>query len=417
LSNHEVLSSVASKKPRLFYGYVIVAVGFIILTVVMGLIFNFGVFFKPFLDDFGWTRAQTSGAYALLFTVYGVLGIFAGRLNDRLGPRLILTVSSILLGLGYFLISRVTALWQLYFFYGVIIGIGTGGCFVPLTSTIARWFVKRRGLMTGIMVSSIGVGSMIMPPIATQLISAYGWRTAYVIFGIVVLVVTLVTAQFLRRDPAQVGQLPDGAGEVNQGSSTLQTQGFSLRETIRTSQFWMLCVMFFCFGYSMHAITVHIVIHATGLGISLVDAAKILVVIGGLNIVGRLVMGVGSDRIGNKRGLIIAFVLLSAGVLWLQFARELWSLQLFAVLFGLANGGVIVLMSSVGADLFGLRSHGAILGIYTFLFSVGGAIGSVVSGRIFDITNSYQLAFWVFAALGIAGLILSLFLKPISGKV
>lgn len=417
MSNHEVLSSVASKKPRLFYGYVIVAVGFIILTVVMGLIFNFGVFFKPFLDDFGWTRAQTSGAYALLFTVYGVLGIFAGRLNDRLGPRLILTVSSILLGLGYFLISRVTALWQLYFFYGVIIGIGTGGCFVPLTSTIARWFVKRRGLMTGIMVSSIGVGSMIMPPIATQLISAYGWRTAYVIFGIVVLVVTLVTAQFLRRDPAQVGQLPDGADEVNQGSSTLQTQGFSLRETIRTSQFWMLCVMFFCFGYSMHAITVHIVIHATGLGISLVDAAKILVVIGGLNIVGRLVMGVGSDRIGNKRGLIIAFVLLSAGVLWLQFARELWSLQLFAVLFGLANGGVIVLMSSVGADLFGLRSHGAILGIYTFLFSVGGAIGSVVSGRIFDITNSYQLAFWVFAALGIAGLILSLFLKPISGKV
>jgi MFS family permease len=211
--------------------------------------------------------------------------------------------------------------------------------------------------------------------------------------------------------------LPDGASEANQGNSTLQTQGFSLRETTRTSQFWMLSVMFFCFGYSMHAILVHIVIHATSLGIALVDAAKILVVMGGLNIVGRLVLGVGSDRIGNKRGLIIAFVLLSASVLLLQFAREMWSLQIFAVLFGLANGGVIVLMSSVGADLFGLRSHGAILGIYTFLFSVGGAIGSVVSGRLFDITNSYQLAFWVFAALGIAGLILSLLLKPIRAKV
>jgi len=416
LSNHEVLSSVASKKSRFFYGYVIVAAGFIILTVVMGLIFNFGVFFKPFLDDFGWTRAQTSGAYALLFTVYGVLSIFAGRLNDRLGPRLILTVASVLLGLGYFLISKVTALWQLYFFYGVIIGIGTAGCFVPLTSTVARWFVKRRGLMTGIMVSSIGVGSMIMPPLATKLISAYEWRTAYVIFGILVLVVTLVTAQFLRRDPAQVKQLPDGASEANQGTSILQTQGFPLRETTRTSQFWMLSVMFFCFGYSMHAILVHIVIHATSLGIALADAAKILVVMGGLNIVGRLVIGVGSDRIGNKRGLIIAFVLLSASVLLLQLAREMWSLQLFAVLFGLANGGVIVLMSSVGADLFGLRSHGAILGIYTFLFSVGGAIGSVVSGRIFDVTNSYQMAFWVFAALGISGLILSLLLKPIRTK-
>lgn len=417
MSNHEVSSSVAGKKPKFFYGYVVVVAGFIILMLVMGLIFNFGVFFKPFLDEFGWTRAQTSGAYALLFTVYGVLGIFAGRLNDRLGPRLILTVSSILLGLGYFLISRVTTLWQLYIFYGVIIGIGTAGCFVPLTSTVARWFAKKRGLMTGVTVSSIGVGSMVMPLIATQLISAHGWRFAYFIFGIVVFVVTLVTAQFLRRDPAQVGQLPDGATEANKGNSALQTHGFSLRETVRTGQFWMLSAMFFCFGYSMHAILVHIVIHATGLGMVLADAAKILVVMGGLNIVGRLVLGVGSDRIGNKRGLVISFVLLLVSVLLLQFAREMWSLQIFAVLFGLANGGVIVLMSSVGADLFGLRAHGAILGIYTFLFSVGGAIGSVVSGRIFDIANSYHLAFWVFAALGAVGLILSLLLKPIRAKV
>jgi len=417
LANREVSLLSNRKQSKFFYGYVIVAASFLILTVVMGLIFNFGVFFKPFLDEFGWTRAEISGAYALLFTVYGLLGIFAGRLNDRLGPRIIMTVASVLLGLGYFLISKVSALWQLYLFYGVIIGIGTGGCFVPLASTVARWFVRRRGLMTGIVVSSIGVGSMIMPPIATQLISGYGWRTTYVIFGIVVLVVTMVAAQFLKRDPSQVGQLPDGESEATHESSALQTQGFSLRGTIRTSQFWMLCVMFFCFGYSMHAITVHIVVHATGLGFALADAAKILVVIGGLNIVGRLAVGIGYDRIGNKLGLIIVFALLSAAVLWLQFAREFWMLQLFAVAFGLATGGVIVLMSSVGADLFGLKSHGVILGIYTFLFSLGGAIGSVLSGRIFDITNSYQLAFWVFAALGIVGLVLSLLLKPISEKV
>ena len=416
MANHETLSSTGSKKSRFFYGYIIVVAGFFILAVVFGIIFNFGVFLKPLLVEFGWTRAETSGAYSLLFTIYGLLGIFAGRLNDRFGPRVIMTVSSLLLGLGYLLISQINALWQLYLFYGVIIGVGTGGCFVPLTSTVARWFVERRGLMTGIVVSGIGAGAMIMPPVATQLISSYGWRTAYAIFGIAVLVVTMLAAQFLRRDPNQVGQLPDGESEVKQGGVVSEAKGFSLQEALRTRQFWMLCVAFLFFGFCMHATVVHIVIHATGLGISMADAAKILVVIGGLNIVGRLLVGVSSDRVGNKLGLIVVFIMLSVAVFWLQFAKELWMLYLFAVIFGFANGGVIVSMSSVGAELFGLRAHGVILGIYIFVFSIGGAIGSVLTGRIFDITSSYQLAFWVFAVLSIAGLILSLFLKPTSRK-
>ena len=413
---HEVLPATVGKKPKFFYGYVVVGASFLILAVVMGVIFNFGIFLKPLLTEFGWTRAETSGAYSLLFTIYGLLSIFAGRLNDRFGPRIILTVSSFLLGLGYLLISHISALWQLYLVYGVIIGVGISGCFVPLTSTAAKWFVRRRGLMTGIVVSSIGVGAMIMPPLATQLISAYGWRTAYMIFGIIVLVVTLVAAQFLRRDPSQVGQLPDGESELRQGTLVFQSKGFPLREAIRTNQFRMLCVMFFCFGFSMHAILVHIVIYATGLWITLADAATILVVMGGLNIVGRMVIGIGSDRVGSKQGLILVFATLVAAMLWLQFARELWALNLFAVVFGFANGGVIVLMSSVGAELFGLRAHGAILGIYTFLFSVGGAIGSVLAGRIFDITGSYQLAFRVFVALSIVGLTLSILVKPTSRR-
>ncbi len=145
--------SEAGGKPKLYYGYVIVVATFIIITVVFGVIFNFGLFLGPMLNEYGWSRAETSAAYSLVFFIYALLGIFAGRLNDRFGPRIIMTVSSIFLGAGFLLMPLITAIWQFYLFYGIIVGIGAGGCFVPLVSTVSRWFIKRRGLMTGVIFS------------------------------------------------------------------------------------------------------------------------------------------------------------------------------------------------------------------------------------------------------------------------
>jgi len=405
-----------NKKPKFFYGYVVVALAFLIMVITGGTMYTFGVFFKPLADGFGWTSAATSGAFSLQMVLHGLFYVVTGRLNDRFGPRVVVSACCLLLGAGYLLMSRISDIWQLYLFYGVVIGIGMSGSFVPLSSTVARWFVKRKGVMIGIAVAGIGVGTMIMPPVASWLISNYGWRTSYAVIGLTVLVIAISAAQFLRRDPTQMRLLPYGQSEVQGKGSNVEVSGFSLQEAMYAKQFWLLCVAYFSFGVFLQAIMVHIVPHATELGISAIAAANIFAAIGGLGIVGRIVMGSASDRIGSRSALIICFVLLTATLAWLLVARELWMLHLFAIVFGFGYGGMSALMPPTVVELFGLRSHGVVLGVITFSTTAGGAIGSLMAGSVFDITDSYQVAFLICVALSIIGIILSALLRPPSSR-
>jgi MFS family permease len=179
---------------RYFYGYNIVASGFIIQAVAIGAMFTYGVFFKEFQAEFGWTRATVSGASSLAFLVMGAAGIRAGRLNDRIGPKILVVVSGISMGLGYLLMSRIQAPWQLYLLYGVLVGTGFSTHDVITLSTVARWFAKRRGMMSGIVKVGTGSGQLVVPLIATALIAAYGWRNAYLIIGAAVLVILVTVA-------------------------------------------------------------------------------------------------------------------------------------------------------------------------------------------------------------------------------
>ena len=405
------MSRTENKKPKFFYGYIVVVAGFIVLVILNGTLYSFGVFLKPLAAEFGWTRAMTAGAYSMFMFLCGFLYIISGRLNDRFGPRVVMTASGFCLGLGYLLMSRISAIWQLYLFFGVIAAIGHSGGFVPLTSTIARWFVRRRGLMTGLVVSGIGIGTIIMPPIATRLILNYGWRTSYFIMGIVALVVIIIAAQFLRRDPGQIDQLPYGVSEAKQDNLIAEARGLSLREAIHTRQFWMLCVLFLSHGVGQQAVIVHIAPHATDLGISTILAANILSIIGGLSIAGRVGMGSASDRIGIKSTLIIGLTLLSVALFWLVVAKELWMLYSSAILFGVGYGAMMALMSPIVAELFGLRAHGTILGVASFAMMIGGGTGPLMAGQIFDITGSYQLGFLLSAVLSVIALVMASLLR------
>jgi len=413
LSKHQVMPSPESRKPRFFYGYVIVLAVFFIFAVLDGTMYSFGVFLKPLTVEFGWTRAITSGVFSVHMFLCGFLYIVTGSLNDRFGPRVVLTICGFLYGLGYLLMSQANTLWQLYLFYGVLTAMGVSGGFVPLPSTVARWFAKRRGMMTGVAVSGIGAGTIIMPPVASQLIASYGWRTSYLFIGSIALIFIIVAAQFLRRDPSQKGLSPFGRSEVGAEILNFEAEGASLLQAIRIGQFWMLSIMNFCFGFGLITIMTHIVPHATDLGIPPILAANIISIIGGVSIAGRIVIGIASDRIGGKISIIIGFILLLVAFLWLLTAKELWMLNLFAIILGFAYGGLVALISPILAELFGLKAHGAIMGIVVFAWTMGGAAGPVVAGHIFDITSSYYLAFLVCTILSFIGLILALLLKPI----
>jgi MFS family permease len=384
---------------------------FFVVFFMMGTFSTFGIFFKPMLTEFAWTRAETSLALLLAWVVAGLLGIVVGRVNDKFGPRIVVTVCGFIFGLGYLLMSQVSTLWQLYLFYTVLIAAGISGTFVPLSSTIARWFVKRRTLMTGIILSGMAIGVLVAAPVANWLISLYDWRVSYIILGSIALVVVVLLAQFLKRDPAQVGQMPYGENTEETGLKW-NNEVFTLKKAAASRPFWLISGMFFCLGFCFSTIQAHIAPHATDLGFSTASGANILATTGGVGVIGRVLLGIAGDRIGNKYIFTIGFALMAAALFWLVPAREELILYLFAAIFGFASGGCVISQSPVVAEIFGLSSHGLILGVVSLGFAIGSAVGPFIAGDIFDVNNSYQLAFLACAVISVIGLILSALVTP-----
>jgi MFS family permease len=412
LTKEETLPPTRAEKPGIFYGYIVVAAGFSIMTLVHGAFNSFGVFFTPLLDEFGPTRALLSGASSLAFLVMGFMSVVMGLLTDRFGPRKVITASALFFGAGHILMSQAGNIWQIYLFF-IVIGIGLSASDVVPLSTVVRWFIRKRGAMTGIMKVGTGLGMVAVPPLTITLIGAFGWKTSYLILGVVIMAAVIPLAQLMRRDPREMGLLPDGAQQTTTGNPVLSEPGLSVREALRTRQLWMVCSFYIAILYCGMTVLVHIVPHALDMGTSAGIAASFVSTIGGTSIVGRLTMGFTGDKIGHKRGIVVCFVVLVTALSWLQFASELWMLYLFAAIYGFNHGGFFALISPTIADLFGTRSQGTLLGIVILFGTLGGSLGSVLAGHIFDTTGSYQLAFFILLMLAITGLILAILIKPI----
>ena len=393
------------------YGYLMVGLAFIIMFVFWGAFYAFGIFFKPILKEFGWTRAMTAGAFSLCSIVQGLLGIAMGGLTDKFGARLVMTLCGVLLGVGYLLMSQLSVIWQLYLFYGAIVGAGMAGSFTPLMSAVARCFMRRRSMMTGIVAAGTGFGALIAPPVVSRLVSSYGWRVSYVILGGIVLGVVVPCAQFLRYDPARMGQGAYGDDGERKKVLKQDIKELSLTEAVYTMRFWIVFGMIFSLGFCVFAIMVHIVPHAAEIGISTTSAANILATIGGASILGKVLLGKTADRIGNRQTFIIGFILMLAALFMVLPTKGELMLYLFAVVYGFGFGGCIASESPIVAELFGLSSHGLILGVISFSFLLGGAFGPFLFGLIFDIIGSYQWGFLACGVVSFIGLMFTAILK------
>jgi MFS family permease len=395
---------------RFFYGYVIVAITFFILMLILGLQGSFGLFFEPLTRDLGWTRTAISGAYSLAQIVYGIFGVVIGVLNDKFGPRVSVTLCGVAAGLGSLLMSQVNSIWQIYLFYGILFGIGNA-IFVPLLSTITKWFVRRRSMMSGIAFAGSGFGMLIVPLLVSWFIRSFNWRLSFIIVGLTILVVSVLAAVFLRSRPEQVGQSADGEDQAARVSSTDETAAFPFKEALRTVTFWLMVAIMICYGFSFVALQVHIVPYAGDAGISAAAAATILTVMGGATIVGQIGMGILGDRIGYKKAYAIGLGMIALAVLTIIFSRDLWAFYVFAILLGLAFGDCGAVSSPNTAWLFGLASHGLFLGIFSFCFTIGGAIGPLIFAYIFDAAQSYSLALWISAIMAITAFVFMLLVK------
>jgi MFS family permease len=295
----------------------------------------------------------------------------------------------------------------------VLVGIGFSTHDVITLSTVARWFIRRRGMMSGIVKVGTGSGQFLVPLIATLLIAAYGWRNSYFIIGAASLVIFVAVAQVLSRDPQGIGLLPDGdSSKSSDNGKKSREESVTLRVAARTRQFWIICIAEFAIFFCLLTVIVHIVPHAMDLELAPPTAVGVLSTIGGASMLGRIVIGTANDKIGGKRSLVICFVLLLCGLFWLNVASEAWMLFLFAVIYGFAHGGFFTVISPTIAEFFGTGSHGVLFGIVLASGTIGGAAGPLMAGRTFDVTGSYRIAFLVLILLAVIGFVLITLLRP-----
>ncbi len=399
-----------------YYGYIIVLSAFIIAVIGEGLLFTFGVFFDPMLREFGWTRAATSGVISLGSLIKLPVFIIAGKLTDRAGARRSLLACGFFLGAGFLLMSQTRAIWHLYFFYGVIASIGFGFFWIPLVSTVPRWFVRKRALMMGVFGSGMGTGQLIAPPIATWLLFAYGWRTSYIIIGLTSMVIIMLSAGLMRESVHHSQKSPEDGGEAKPQVPNEKMVASSLGEALRTRSFWLLGLMFFAFVFCFTVVMVHGVIHAMGQGMSPAGAAKVLSLIGLTSIFGRLGFGRLADLFGKKAILMVSFFFIAAAFGLLLIGDGAGIIYLFAATFGIVSGTPGVLLSPIIAELFGMKSLGTISGAILNVGSFGFMTGPVLAGYLFDVSGSYRMVFIICAFLSLVSLASVALLPPSSTK-
>jgi len=396
------------KSSKVFYGYWIVAVTCLCLLVVSGIAFYpFGLFTKYLEVDFGWGRGQIMTSQTILFLTMGAISPFIGRLVDRYGARQVMFIGASVAGLGLVLLSQMQSLWQFYASYAVV-GIGMAGVgTIPTTTVVSNWFKKRRGTALGIMSTGIGIGGATLPLlIGTYLLPNFGWSRTYLVLALLMWILIPPVLMLIRTKPEEMGLYPDGVqasetvAEAN--TSSLPLNGLSLKMALTIPFFWLMAISYLTNGFGLGGISLNQVPHLTDIGFSLTTGATVLSMVGIGSLVGKLGFGWLCDRIRANYVWAIACSLLMAAIIMLM-NMELTSpsaiIWLYAITMGMSLGGWVPTMSMFTSTNFGLASYGTIFGMLLLFQSIGGAVGPLIAGYMYDTMNTYHQAFVLFIVL------------------
>lgn len=386
----------------------IVGVCLLTLTFGFGLRYSFSVFYVTLFEEFGWGRAETAGIYSIHRLVYAALAPVAGILVDRWGPRRLMPAALALVAAGFACAAFITSLWHLYVLLGVVLAAGIVMIeYVPNAAIVSRWVEGGRGLASAIAFTGMGTGALIIVPLAQILISALGWRGAFVVLGVgTFLLLTPIILLFQRGRPEEMGY--EGPRPLMGGKEIIlevvnpswAAFPWTVRTAMKTRAFWFLTISFFLQSVSGELMIVHQIAHVVDLRYSKTLAASTFGLVYLIAIAGMFFWGSASDRWGRERMFLFGTIFMLAGLgLFMRLGPgAIWPLYGFVVLYGFGFGSRAPLYSAVAADLFQGRGFGAILGALTVGFGLGGAVGPWLGGWIFDVFRSYQAAFWVVAA-------------------
>src|SRR5437773_6828049 len=389
-----------------FYGWVIVAVTFVTMGVGVNARTAFSLLFPPILDEFGWERGVTAGAFSFGFLVSAALSPFVGRLMDRRGPRVVIELGVGVMALGLLLAPLVRQPWQLYLTLGVLVG-GGGNClgYTGQSLYLPNWFVRRRGLAMSIAFSGVGIGSVVLLPWLQALIARAGWRAACWALGFLVLGVLVPLNLVLRRRPEDVGLLPDGdvapraaaaARRTNVVDAAWAAVDWTLARAMRTSRFWWIAVGYFFGLFAWYAVQVHQTKYLVEVGFSATHAGWALGLVSLAAVPGQIALGHLSDRIGREWVWTVGslgFVFCLLALLVLRHAPTSPLLYFMVVSQGLLGYGLTSVLGAIPAEIFEGRHYGAVFGTLMLAAITGGAAGPWVAGALYDFTGSYTPAF------------------------
>jgi MFS family permease len=376
--------------PGLFYGWFVVLAAFAVTFFGFGSAYTFSAFVEALQRDFGASRGSVSLVFSLAGFLYFGLGIVSGPLADRFGSRPLAVAGMILTGLGLAAASAARTLLEVYAAYGLGVGLGVGCAYVPAIGAVQRWFVRRRGFASGLAVSGIGVGTLLMPPLASLLIEMLGWRGAYLVLGGLVAVMGGGLAVLIENDPRDRGFGPDGDPQQS-GAAPLRREGTSVRDAIRSRRFIGLYASCLICSFGVFVPFVHLVPYARDHGVAPSSAVLLLGVIGVGSTAGRFFLGGLADRMGRQFSLLLMFIGMALALVTWVVSVDIWSLAAFAFLYGVFYGGWVAVLPAVVMDYFGGRNVSSIIGVLYTSVAFGTLVGPSAAGFAFDFSHSYTL--------------------------
>jgi sugar phosphate permease len=406
---------------EIFWGWYVVLGTFVVLAINYGVRYSFGVFVKPMAEEYQWSRTVISAAFSLMALVYGIAGIFTGKLIDGIAPRWLITFGALLTAAGLFLTVLITQPWQFFITYSLLVGTGTA-CFgvVVLNSSVGKWFVRKRGTAIGLSSVGVGAGTMVMAPLAGYVVKNHGWQAGFILLGVIVLLLGVILAQVLFRKttPEDYGLLPDGDAAAEDGRKTPLPGGprldMTLDAVLRDFRFWLLVICYSLAVMAALSAIVHQVAYAQDRQIDKVAAASSLGLIGMASSFSRFFFGWLSDRLRDaKVAAALGFFVMVGGMILLLMTDSAPLLYAYALLFGFGYGSIATMMPFLLADRFGRQVLGRAYGMLTFFATgIGGSVGPVLTGRIYDLGGSYRPAWLLHLAVLILVTLLILLLRP-----
>lgn len=394
---------------RSFIGSRITTIAFVTLMGAFGLNLTAGQFFAPFNSEYGWNITTLSLAVSINMITWGMFQPVMGKLIDQFGPKRIIASSVGLMGVSFLLTSTTTEIWQFFLYYGVLTAIGFAGCGSMANSVlVSRWYVKQRAPMLARSSMGMNIGQLLLLPLTGFLITTTGYRWAFIVLGLIILVIVLPLILFYVKDnPEDVGQMPDGDAD----SIFEAAKSASLREALQSRVFWLATLGFTSCAFSLYMVTIHLPNYAVDLGGSTGLGGQLLGIAAAASAVSMWLTGQWSQKLGKRNVLIPLYGIRALAFVWLAASTSLWQLYVFAIIYGMASMPIIPLVTGIIGDKFGKNAMGSILGFTWFVHQAFAAIGVFIGGYLRNTTGEYTTGFWLAAGYLIVGVIFTIFLN------